>query len=101
MLPNSLSERESGALQACLTAAQVRFGPQLVEILLFGSKARGEASPSSDVDIVVILDLPTAEDLSDARGFGFDVLLRHSEPASRPMIFRQLPQTADSGAWSV
>ena len=78
MIPhNNLSERESGALQAYLTAAQVRFGPQMVEVLLFGSKARGEASPSSDVDILVILDRPTAEDLSDARGLGFDILLSH------------------------
>jgi predicted nucleotidyltransferase len=78
MMPlNSLSERESVALQAYLSATQSRFGPQLVEVLLIGSKARGEASPSSDVDVVVILDHPTPQDLSDARGLGFDVLLGH------------------------
>jgi len=78
MMPqNSLSKRESDALQTYLSAAQERFGPQLVEVLLFGSKARGEASPGSDVDVVVILERPTAQDLGDARGLGFDVLLSH------------------------
>ena len=49
-----------------------------LKIFLFGSKARGEASPSSDVDIVVILDRATAQDLSDSRGLAFDILLDHS-----------------------
>lgn len=93
MLPNSLSERESGALQAYVTAAQIRFGSQRVEVLLFGSKARGEASPSSDVDIVVILDHPAAQDLSDARGLGFDVLLSHGVFLSVRAMSRQAWQT--------
>jgi predicted nucleotidyltransferase len=90
---NNLSERESVALQAYLTAAQARFGPQLVEVLLFGSKARGEASPSSDVDIIVILDRPTVQDLSDARGLAFDVLLNHSVYLSVRAMSRQAWQT--------
>ncbi len=94
MMPqNSLSERESGGLQAYLSAAQERFGPQLVEVLLFGSKARGKASPGSDVDIVVILDRPTAQDLSDARGLGFDVLLSHDVFLSVRAMSRDAWQT--------
>jgi len=89
MPQNNLSERESDALQAYLTAVQARFGPQLVEVFLFGSKARGEASPSSDVDIIVILDHPTAQDLSDARGLGFDVLLGHGVYLSVRAMSRQ------------
>ena len=77
MLPNNLSERESSALQAYVTAAQARFGPQLVDVVLFGSRARGEAGPSSDADVVVILDSPSAQDLGDARGLGFDILMNH------------------------
>jgi predicted nucleotidyltransferase len=90
---HNLSERESGALQAYLTAVQARFGPQLVEVLLFGSKARGEASPSSDVDIIVILACPTVQDLSDARGLAFDVLLKHSVYLSVRAVSRQAWQT--------
>jgi predicted nucleotidyltransferase len=93
MPPNNLSEPESGALQAYLTAAQARFGSQLIEVLLFGSKARGEASPSSDVDILVILDRPTAEDLSDARGLGFDILLSYGVYVSVRAVSRQGWQT--------
>lgn len=93
MLQNNLSEGESAALQAYLTAAQTRFGHQMVEVYLFGSKARGEASPSSDVDIVVILERPTAQDLSDARGLGFDILLSHNVYLSVRAMSRQAWQT--------
>jgi predicted nucleotidyltransferase len=94
MMPhNNLSERESSALQAYLTAAQARFGPHLVEVLLFGSKARGEAGPSSDVDIIVILARPTVQDLSDARGLAFDVLLSYGVYLSVRAMSRQAWQT--------
>jgi predicted nucleotidyltransferase len=32
------------------------FGPRLVDLLLFGSQARGEAGPDSDIDVAVVLD---------------------------------------------
>jgi predicted nucleotidyltransferase len=33
-----------------------RFGSRIVQITLFGSHARGEARPDSDVDVAVVLD---------------------------------------------
>lgn len=36
-------------------------GPNLREVLLFGSRARGDADPSSDYDVLVVLDADTAE----------------------------------------
>ena len=36
------------------------FGQRLKEVLLYGSEARGEAGPDSDVDILLILDEPVS-----------------------------------------
>jgi hypothetical protein len=47
-----------------LTAA---FGARLHAVVLFGSEARGQAAPDSDIDLFVVLDGPHApfEDLAD------------------------------------
>lgn len=34
------------------------YGDRLVEVLLFGSRARGEADPESDIDVLVVLREP-------------------------------------------
>lgn len=34
------------------------YGPRLRRLILFGSQARGEAGPNSDVDVLVVLDGP-------------------------------------------
>jgi uncharacterized protein len=34
------------------------FGPRLRGVILFGSEARGEAAPDSDIDLLVLLDGP-------------------------------------------
>jgi predicted nucleotidyltransferase len=73
----NLSDNEEGALQAYTRVLESRFGSQLVEILLFGSKARNEARTDSDLDVAVILRQPSSEDLSEARGLAFDIWLRY------------------------
>ena len=65
-----------------MQTAQARFGAQLRDAFLFGSKARGEGHSGSDVDVVAILDRPLAQDLSDARGLAFDIWLAHGVPLS-------------------
>lgn len=39
------------------------YGPVLVEVILFGSCARGDFAPDSDIDVMVLLDVPQ-EDIS-------------------------------------
>jgi uncharacterized protein len=38
------------------SALAARFGPRLREVVLFGSRARGEAHEDSDVDLLVVVD---------------------------------------------
>jgi predicted nucleotidyltransferase len=73
----NLSDEEEKALRAYTDALEDRFGPRLFEVLLFGSKARNEARMDSDVDVAVILQQPSAQDLSEARGFAFDIWLAY------------------------
>ena len=37
------------------------YGKRLDKVILFGSYARGDHSPSSDVDIMILLDIPPEE----------------------------------------
>jgi len=39
-------------------ALERMYGEQLVKIVLFGSQARGDARPDSDIDILIVLNQP-------------------------------------------
>ena len=93
MIGHNLSEQEDTALRAYVHALQERLGPQLVDVLLFGSKSRGDAHPGSDIDVAVILDRPDAQALSDARGMGFDIWLAYQVLLSIRAMSRQSWQT--------
>lgn len=69
----TVTRQESGALQVLVRLLQERFGEQLLDVVLFGSKARGDATSQSDVDVLIVLDHPSARDYSDALGLSFDV----------------------------
>ncbi len=44
-----------------------RYGDRMVDLVLYGSQARGEAGPDSDVDILVLLS-DSVEVISELRG---------------------------------
>jgi uncharacterized protein len=43
------------ALEIFLRDARLSYGDNLLKVVLFGSRARGDAHPASDVDIAVVL----------------------------------------------
>lgn len=47
---------EEQALHEFLTCVRRHYGARLLEVVLFGSRARGDARPDSDADLAVILD---------------------------------------------
>ena len=51
----ALSEVERRALDATVAALHERFGEDLVAVWLYGSRARGERHPESDVDVLVVI----------------------------------------------
>ncbi len=59
------------------------YGDRLVKVVLFGSQARGDAAPGSDIDIMVVLkgdvhpseELERTGDLVAALSLKYDVLL--------------------------
>ena len=61
----------------------IKSHPNVIAIYLFGSHAKGEATPMSDIDIAVILENPTPESEADIGSLSspeIDVVLFHRLP---------------------
>ena len=50
-----MTAEERGALDAFVAAVRQHYGVRLVDIFVFGSRARGDANEDSDVDLAIIL----------------------------------------------
>jgi predicted nucleotidyltransferase len=59
------------ALQEFAAATRERFGDAVERVVLYGSRARGDDAPDSDVDIIVFLAEGT--DIEEARGVMSDL----------------------------
>lgn len=68
MKTSGLSENERAALSKLKTALEGRF--DLIDFRVFGSKARGEATPESDIDVMI-----EVEDYNPAVESGIDDLI--------------------------
>ena len=53
--------REDPVLRDFLAAAREAVGKDPVEVLLFGSRARGDHDPTSDYDLIIVYDEVTRE----------------------------------------
>lgn len=51
-----MSERLQNLLADLRRRFEALYGPRLVRLMLFGSHARGDAEPGSDIDVLVILE---------------------------------------------
>ncbi len=64
-MPPKLTDKDADALREFVSAVRDALGPDLVELKLFGSKARGDDDPESDIDVLVVVQSggdPTGED---------------------------------------
>lgn len=55
-IPDSLPEPFRSALAAATAAWVAELGERLVSLVLFGSVARGQARPTSDIDLIVVAE---------------------------------------------
>ncbi len=69
-----------GALAELRQRLQVLYGQRLRKVVLFGSQARGQAGPESDVDVLVVLDEPVdvCEEINRTSWIVSDLSLRHN-----------------------
>lgn len=55
-MPVKLSKKEWLVIKKFKIALKKALGRNLVEVRLFGSKARGDAQKDSDIDVIIIVD---------------------------------------------
>lgn len=64
------------------------YGEQLVKIVLFGSQARGDARPDSDIDVLIVLANPFnySNEIERTSKFIADLCLKHNTLVSRAFV---------------
>ncbi|MBN1876409.1 MAG: nucleotidyltransferase domain-containing protein [Anaerolineae bacterium] len=74
---DSLSDQEQQAVSAFVDKIRQRFGCHLESAVLFGSRARGDATPDSDMDVLVVLDHVDLAIQREIRYLAVDVCLAY------------------------
>ena len=85
-----------GELTDRLTAA---YGDRLHAVVLFGSEARGDAGPDSDIDLLAVLETPTGDygdELERGLAAVYPVALRLGRRVSVKPLTREEYERGDS-----
>jgi len=78
---NRITKKESDALQAFNQRLLSELGKQVRQVILFGSKARGDSALDSDIDVLILADeegrqvRKTISKISSQIGLDYDVCL--------------------------
>ena len=73
-----LTDNEQAAIRQYASKLRARVPDRILSITLFGSKARGEASAESDLDLLVLVDSEDREFVSELWRMASDVSLEHN-----------------------
>ena len=65
LIEQTLSAAELAVRQELLGSLRRRFGERLERIALLGSRARGDVSMDSDIDLLVVVDFSAGEEEND------------------------------------
>ncbi|MBI2892146.1 MAG: nucleotidyltransferase domain-containing protein [Deltaproteobacteria bacterium] len=88
MLPAHLTPAERAALKEFLSEARAALGADLIEARLFGSRARGEGTAESDVDVALVVTWADRGRRHALYDLAFDVGLRHGVSLA-PLVLEQ------------
>lgn len=80
---NQLTDNEQTVVHEFVESMYDALDGQLRSIVLYGSRARGNAEPDSDMDILVVLKDSLPSVLEQVRSIRYDVMQRHQ---FRPLI---------------
>jgi predicted nucleotidyltransferase len=81
-----LTPNERTAVAEYIARICDRFSERIVAVMLFGSKARGDAEVESDLDLLVLVDVQTNSFRSELWRLAADVSLAHNVVLS-PRVF--------------
>jgi predicted nucleotidyltransferase len=76
-----ITKNENDALQAFIQRLLTELGEQAQQVILFGSKARGDSAPDSDIDVLILADdenrqvRETISKISSQIGLDYDICL--------------------------
>lgn len=94
MKPPALPAAVSSALERFQIALRSRFGSRLRELTLFGSQARGDAGPESDVDLLVVIDDLTERERQEV----FDLAWEADAAGEELVLLAPIPYSSEHAA---
>jgi len=74
-----MNESHTRSIQQFSTKAKKLLGNNLVDILIYGSVARNETHPDSDIDVIVIVKRNAFKNQMKLAQLAFDILLETGE----------------------
>jgi predicted nucleotidyltransferase len=85
-----LSKNEKAALAEFLACLRQGYADQILHVILFGSKARGDSEPESDVDLLVVVRSDNWRVHQDISHLAFEPMLEHDTLLSTHTIGQDL-----------